>query len=89
MQKLAIEIRYTHDKGGVLRGVSFETGGVAFRGQEVGYKGAQLREALAAPVRPAMEPEVERKARPEVSTIVPQPAPPERPKQTHRKGRRQ
>lgn len=89
LQKLAIEIRYTHDKGGVLRGVSFETEGVALRGQEVGYKGAQLREALAAPVEPVMEPQVEWKARPQVSTTVPQPSPPERPKPVRRKGRRQ
>ncbi|WP_426491339.1 relaxase/mobilization nuclease domain-containing protein [Hymenobacter sp. 102] len=88
LHQLAIEIRYTHDKGGVLRGVSFATEGVALRGQEVGYKGAQLREALAAPVKPAMEPAVERKARPEVSTTLPQPAPPERTKQARRKGHR-
>ncbi|MBT9395027.1 relaxase/mobilization nuclease domain-containing protein [Hymenobacter sp. NST-14] len=89
LQKLAIEIRYSHDKGGVLRGVSFATEGVALRGQEVGYKGAQLREALAASVKPVMEPGAERKARPRVSTALPQPAPPERPKQARRKGRRQ
>ena len=41
-----IQIRYTHDKGGILRGVSFELNGVALKGQEVGWKGAQLREAL-------------------------------------------
>ena len=50
LQKELIGVRYTHDKGGVLRGVSFETNGIAVRGQEVGYKGAQLREVLAAPV---------------------------------------
>lgn len=50
LQKERIGVRYTHDKGGVLRGVSFEMNGVAVRGQEVGYKGAQLRQALAAPV---------------------------------------
>jgi hypothetical protein len=50
LQKELIGVRYTHDKGGVLRGVSFELNGVAVRGQEVGYKGAQLREAFALPV---------------------------------------
>ena len=49
LQKELIGVRYTHDKGGVLRGVSFELNGVAVRGQEVGYKGAQLREALTTP----------------------------------------
>lgn len=47
LQKESIGVRYTHDKGGVLRGVSFELNGVSVRGQEVGYKGAQLREALS------------------------------------------
>jgi hypothetical protein len=41
-----IDVRYTHDKGGILRGVSFELNGVAVKGQEVGYKGADLREAF-------------------------------------------
>jgi hypothetical protein len=40
-------VRYTHDKGGTLRGVSFEVQGIGVKGQEVGFKGAQLREALA------------------------------------------
>lgn len=89
LHQLAIEIRYIHDKGQVLRGVSFATEGVALRGQEVGYKGAQLREALAAPMKPAMEPEVERQARPGVSTTLPRSVPPARPKQARRKGRKQ
>lgn len=46
LQKERIEVRYTHDKGGILRGVSFEIGDVGVRGQEVGYKAAQLREAF-------------------------------------------
>ncbi|RSK45458.1 relaxase/mobilization nuclease domain-containing protein [Hymenobacter rigui] len=85
LQKLAIEIRYTHDKGGVLRGVSFETDGVALRGQEVGYKGAQLREALAAPAGAAMEHKAEHEARPEVSPAFLQTLPPQRPKPARRK----
>lgn len=48
-----IAVRYTHDKGGVLRGVSFELNGVAVKGQEVGFKGAELREALQAAPTPA------------------------------------
>lgn len=44
--KEKIQTRYTHDKGGVLRGVSFELEGVAVKGQEVGYKAAQLRESF-------------------------------------------
>jgi hypothetical protein len=47
LQKQAIEARYTYDKGGILRGISFEMGGVAVRGQEVGYKAAQLRQIFA------------------------------------------
>ncbi|UYZ65317.1 relaxase/mobilization nuclease domain-containing protein [Hymenobacter weizhouensis] len=86
LQKLAIEIRYTHDKGGVLRGVSFEMDGVALRGQEVGYKGAQLREALAAPAGAAMEHKAEHEARPEVLPALPQTLPPQRPKPARRKG---
>lgn len=46
LSKEQIEVRYTHDKGGVLRGISFELAGVAVKGQEVGYKAAQLREAF-------------------------------------------
>ena len=60
LQKELIGVRYTHDKGGVLRGVSFELNGVAVRGQEVGYKGAQLREAfISSVVQAAIVPEVE------------------------------
>lgn len=45
-----ISVRYTHDRGGTLRGVSFEVSGVGVRGQEVGYKGAQLRDAFSTSV---------------------------------------
>ena len=48
LQSEQIEVRYTHDKGGILRGVGFEVDGIGIRGQEVGYKAAQLRDALAA-----------------------------------------
>ena len=48
LQLQQISVRYTHDKGGTLRGVSFELDGVGVRGQEVGFKAAQLREAFAA-----------------------------------------
>jgi hypothetical protein len=53
LRRQQIAVRYTHDKGGVLRGVSFELNGVAVKGQEVGYKGAELREAFQAPPTPA------------------------------------
>lgn len=53
LRRQQIDTRYTHDKGGVLRGVSFELNGVAVRGQEVGYKGAELREALKAVMSPS------------------------------------
>ena len=46
--KQQISVRYTHDRGGTLRGVSFECAGIRVRGQEAGYKGAQLREVFAA-----------------------------------------
>jgi hypothetical protein len=48
LSKRNINVRYTHDKQGILRGVSFETDGVGVKGQEVGYKGAYLREAFTA-----------------------------------------
>ena len=48
-------VRYTHDKGGMLRGVSFALNGVAVKGQEVGYKGAELREAFQGTAAPAKE----------------------------------
>ncbi|MET4107692.1 relaxase/mobilization nuclease domain-containing protein [Hymenobacter sp. UYP22] len=80
LQRLAIMIRYTHDKGGVLRGVSFETDGVALRGQEVGYKGAQLRQALAMPAGPGMEPGTERATRGEVAPVLPGPQSRKQPK---------
>jgi hypothetical protein len=48
LRRQQIAVRYTHDKGGVLRGVSFELNGVAVKGQEVGFKGAELREAFQA-----------------------------------------
>ncbi len=53
LRRQQIAVRYTHDKGGVLRGVSFELNGVAVKGQEVGFKGAELREALQAAPTPA------------------------------------
>ncbi|MBF9239871.1 relaxase/mobilization nuclease domain-containing protein [Hymenobacter sp. BT683] len=43
-----ISVRYTHDKGGTLRGVSFELQGIRVRGQDVGFKAAAVREAFAA-----------------------------------------
>lgn len=46
LRQQQIDVRYTHDKGGILRGVSFELNGVAVKGQEVGYKGADLRQAF-------------------------------------------
>jgi hypothetical protein len=46
LRQQQIDVRYTHDKGGILRGVSFELNGVAVKGQEVDYKGADLREAF-------------------------------------------
>ncbi|WP_400194220.1 relaxase/mobilization nuclease domain-containing protein [Hymenobacter sp. B81] len=58
LRRQQIQLRYTHDKGGVLRGVSFEWNGVAVKGQEVGYKGAQLREALQASVTHAQAPQL-------------------------------
>lgn len=48
LAKRNIDVRYKDDAKGILRGVSFETGGVALTGQEVGYKGAQLRSAFTA-----------------------------------------
>jgi hypothetical protein len=53
LRRQQIAVRYTHDKGGVLRGVSFELNGVAVKGQEVGFKGAELREAFQAAPTPA------------------------------------
>ena len=55
-----VATRYKHDNGGTLRGVSFELGGVAVTGQQVGYKAAQLRELFPlgpqqrAPAVPAL-----------------------------------
>ncbi|GAA4379857.1 relaxase/mobilization nuclease domain-containing protein [Hymenobacter koreensis] len=46
LHKQRISVRYTHDKGGTLRGVSFELDGVGVKGQEVGFKAAQLRDTL-------------------------------------------
>ncbi|GAB3327567.1 hypothetical protein GCM10027511_37570 [Hymenobacter humi] len=46
LRQQQIDVRYTHDKGGILRGVSFELNGVAVKGQEVGCKGADLRESF-------------------------------------------
>ncbi|MBW3127179.1 relaxase/mobilization nuclease domain-containing protein [Hymenobacter profundi] len=47
LHKQQIGVRYAHDKGGTLRGVSFEVNGIGVKGQEVGFKGAQLREVFA------------------------------------------
>lgn len=58
LSKEKIEVRYTYDKGNVLRGVSFEMGGVAVKGQEIGYKGAAIREALRMTPAPAVTKEV-------------------------------
>ncbi|QIL78411.1 relaxase/mobilization nuclease domain-containing protein (plasmid) [Hymenobacter sp. HDW8] len=44
LKQRGIATRYRHDKGGILRGVSFELQGIAVTGQQVGYKAAQLRE---------------------------------------------
>ena len=76
-----IAVRYTHDRGGVLRGVSFEVNGVAVRGQEVGYKAAQLREALA-------EPAVALSQVPEVPPELPAGSKPPRPEPKQRRGKR-
>ncbi|GAA4492790.1 hypothetical protein GCM10023172_00470 [Hymenobacter ginsengisoli] len=87
LQKELIGVRYTHDKGGVLRGVSFELNGVAVRGQEVGYKGAQLRGALNAPrLQAALGPEVERTPGVDTPVALPKPSPPEPTKRPRRKG---
>lgn len=87
LQKELIGVRYTYDKGGVLRGVSFELNGVAVRGQEVGYKGAQLREALAAPgVQAALRPEVASAAGAVTPALLPVPGRREPPKRPRRKG---
>lgn len=52
LQQQQIRVHYTHDKGGTLRGVSFELDRVGVKGQEVGFKAAQLREAfVAAPIQ--------------------------------------
>ena len=50
LQQQRVSVRYTHDKGGTLRGVSFELDGVGVKGQEVGFKAARLREAFAASI---------------------------------------
>ncbi|GAB3241029.1 hypothetical protein GCM10027346_35960 [Hymenobacter seoulensis] len=41
-----VQARFRHDRGGILRGVSFEVEGVRVRGQEVGFPAARLREVL-------------------------------------------
>ncbi|MDF7815508.1 MULTISPECIES: relaxase/mobilization nuclease domain-containing protein [Hymenobacter] len=48
LEQRGIATRYRHDKGGILRGVSFELEGVAVTGQQVGFKAAQLREMFPA-----------------------------------------
>jgi hypothetical protein len=87
LQKELIGVRYTHDKGGVLRGVSFELNGVAVRGQEVGYKGAQLREALTAPrLQVALGPEVARAPGADQPAVLPKASRSEPTKRPRRKG---
>lgn len=86
LQKELIKVRYTHDKGGVLRGVSFEAHGVIMRGQEVGYKGAQLREALTTlttQVEP--RPEVTSASGLEKPTVLPE-IPMSKPPRNRKKG---
>jgi hypothetical protein len=46
-----VSVRYTHDKGGTLRGVSFELRGIRVKGQEVGFQAAVAREVFAASTR--------------------------------------
>lgn len=70
LRRQQIAVRYTHDKGGVLRGVSFELNGVAVKGQEVGFKGAQLREALQTAPTP---PQVQQQVAPAPRQPTPQP----------------
>lgn len=53
LRQQQIQVRYTHDTDGVLRGVSFELNGVAVKGQEVGYTGSKVREALQPSATPA------------------------------------
>lgn len=60
-----ISVKYTHDKQGILRGVSFSKGELAMTGQEVGYKAAHLLAAFEA----AATKQVQRQA--ETSTIAP------------------
>lgn len=72
-----ISVRYTHDRGGTLRGVSFEVSGVRVRGQEVGYKGGQLRQAFAESTPPQSQ-HCLAKARAEVSGQEARDAKPER-----------
>ena len=62
-----IQVRYTHDRGGVLRGVSFELNNVAVKGQEVGYKGAELRKALQALPAPAKAKQLSQEPKPAAS----------------------
>jgi len=70
LQQQQISVRYTHDKGGTLRGVSFELHGVGVKGQEVGFKGARLREAFAEPSSQRIQP---RPVKPETNLVLPVP----------------
>lgn len=70
LRRQQIAVRYTHDKGGVLRGVSFELNGVAVKGQEVGFKGAELREAFQAAPTPA---QVQQQVAPVPKQPIPEP----------------
>ena len=70
LRQQQIQVRYTHDKGGVLRGVSFELNEVAVKGQEVGYRGAELRAALQGV--PAQVKDKQRGQEPELPTSTEQ-----------------
>lgn len=51
LRQRQISVRYTHDKGGTLRGVSFERQGIRVKGQEVGFQAAVVREVFPAAKR--------------------------------------
>jgi hypothetical protein len=70
LRQQQIGVRYTHDKGGTLRGVSFELQGVRVRGQEVGFKAAAVREVFAASTRRQSS---TLQAKPEMGLIPPVP----------------
>lgn len=75
LQLRNINVRYTHDKQGILRGVSFEVDRVGVTGQEVGYKGAQLRAEFAQAQSPPPQ-----LVSPALPLIPPQPKPRPEPK---------